>query len=601
MILTKSQLEKLRDRLAALGVRDTDFPDATTVSPSDYIAIVQDRKNKKIQISELLSPEMLPSLIVNIDVVDDWGLAEGQHDKALSANLGYELYEWQQSYQAVVVRDDLNGSNQSVDGAKALSAYQGWVLDNKIRNNLTPVPNLDTDDDSKALAASQGVRLKSLINDRPSLRKTSNQPETYLFTWSASQQGTEFYTKAGVDYLLAQGGGGGGATTLGGLADVDFLTNPPASGNILGYNGSQWIPVAQTTDTWRAIKINGSDFLSGANNTYPINFVGSGSTTITAGSNGQIIIESTGGTEPGPGGVGYIGVTPTKSSATVNDNLAGVNKIYFGDTRVSTTGVPFIEWDSVNNCFHFSSGLYSDSFVSAGGYNNAGGGGGGASYLYDLTDVNKVGSAVGRADGATAAQNNDVLTYSSSAGKWVAAPAQGGSGGAAVWGGIIGTLADQTDLKNALDAKPDTTSLAAIAFTPSITNLSDWPGIGTLDCNHTGDLTVSGTESFSGNIWLHKISKTGNWADLEGKPTFYNLTLGENNVVYAPKVYNPTGAAKTFTIDDLTNVIGGGNGAYIRIGLAKLRYNNNALYLEHATTSGTAITFSATGNVVAGA
>ena len=38
-----------------------------------------------------------------------------------------------------------------------------------------------------------------------------------------------------------------------------------------------------------------------------------------------------------------------------------------------------------------------------------------------------------------------------------ATPATGGGGGGeAVWGGITGTLSNQTDLKNALDAKQDT-------------------------------------------------------------------------------------------------------------------------------------------------
>lgn len=39
-----------------------------------------------------------------------------------------------------------------------------------------------------------------------------------------------------------------------------------------------------------------------------------------------------------------------------------------------------ITWDSTKGCFHFSHGLYSDSFISAMGLNNSGSGGGSASY-----------------------------------------------------------------------------------------------------------------------------------------------------------------------------------------------------------------------------
>lgn len=41
------------------------------------------------------------------------------------------------------------------------------------------------------------------------------------------------------------------------------------------------------------------------------------------------------------------------------------------------------------------------------------------------------------------------------------------------WGGITGTLADQTDLKNALDLKADISSLAAVATTGTLASLSD--------------------------------------------------------------------------------------------------------------------------------
>lgn len=66
-----------------------------------------------------------------------------------------------------------------------------------------------------------------------------------------------------------------------------------------------------------------------------------------------------------------------------------------------------ITWDSKNNCFHFSHGLYSDSFVSAKGANSGSGGTvGGVTKLSDLSDV-QLGTLA----------TNQVLSWNGS--KWV--------------------------------------------------------------------------------------------------------------------------------------------------------------------------------------
>ena len=53
------------------------------------------------------------------------------------------------------------------------------------------------------------------------------------------------------------------------------------------------------------------------------------------------------------------------------------------------------------------------------------------------------------------------------------------------WGNITGTLSDQTDLQNALNAKANTASLAVVATSGSYNDLSDKPYIP----NKTSDLT----------------------------------------------------------------------------------------------------------------
>ena len=79
----------------------------------------------------------------------------------------------------------------------------------------------------------------------------------------------------------------------------------------------------------------------------------------------------------------FIGSTQVQTSSATQDlagigsitatgalTLSSTKKIYFGDSA------HYIELDS-NGCFHFSHGLYSDAFVTAGGQGTGGGGGGG--------------------------------------------------------------------------------------------------------------------------------------------------------------------------------------------------------------------------------
>ena len=75
-------------------------------------------------------------------------------------------------------------------------------------------------------------------------------------------------------------------------------------------------------------------------------------------------------------------------------------------------GSAYIEWDSTNSCLKISSGLYSNSFISALGLNSSGGGGGGSSTLAGLSDVAL------DPDPLTPANANDVLSYNGN-GHWV--------------------------------------------------------------------------------------------------------------------------------------------------------------------------------------
>ena len=54
-MFTKNQIEEIRDKLAQLGVKDTEFKVTKEASEDDMIAIVSGGKNKTILLKYLLS------------------------------------------------------------------------------------------------------------------------------------------------------------------------------------------------------------------------------------------------------------------------------------------------------------------------------------------------------------------------------------------------------------------------------------------------------------------------------------------------------------------------------------------------------------------
>ena len=53
-MFTKNQIEEIRDKLAQLGVKDTEFKVAEEASEDDMIAIVSGGENKIILLKDLL-------------------------------------------------------------------------------------------------------------------------------------------------------------------------------------------------------------------------------------------------------------------------------------------------------------------------------------------------------------------------------------------------------------------------------------------------------------------------------------------------------------------------------------------------------------------
>lgn len=94
-----------------------------------------------------------------------------------------------------------------------------------------------------------------------------------------------------------------------------------------------------------------------------------------------------GGSQPG-----YIGTTLVQSTPQ-EQGLAGISQLDLTATaRIYFGGGAYIEHNS--NGFHFSDGLYSDGFVSAGGLPSGGGGGGGGSTV-SISGLKTTGMSIG--------------------------------------------------------------------------------------------------------------------------------------------------------------------------------------------------------------
>ena len=116
------------------------------------------------------------------------------------------------------------------------------------------------------------------------------------------------------------------------------------------------------------------------------------------------------------------------------------------------------------------------------------------------------------------------------------------------WGNITGTLSDQTDLQNALNAKANTASLAVVATSGSYNDLSDKPYIP----NKTSDLTND--SNFVVSTDLATVATTGSYTDLINTPTFSQIA----NFIYPVGTYywsrSSTNPSKVFGFGTWTQI-----------------------------------------------
>ena len=79
-----------------------------------------------------------------------------------------------------------------------------------------------------------------------------------MTTWSTTEQTVTWTSTAGTTWRVVRGstgggGGGGGASALNDLTDVDTATDPPATDDVLAWDGTLWTPAALTAADTGAI------------------------------------------------------------------------------------------------------------------------------------------------------------------------------------------------------------------------------------------------------------------------------------------------------------------------------------------------------------
>ena len=211
---------------------------------------------------------------------------------------------------------------------------------------------------------------------------------------------------------------------------------------------------------------------------------------------------------------------PTKTSDLTNDSN------FVADASYVHTDNNY-DADAVSKKHsHTNKGVLDDLSDNSGTLNYKGqpiGGGSGDAYK-----TIKVGTTTLTASGADTiefvADDNIILTPdSTTTPKQIKIKSTGGGTGSASWGGISGTLSNQTDLQTALNAKADTSSLATVATSGSYNDLSNKPTLAT-------------------------VATSGSYNDLSNKPTIpaaqvnadWDATTGVAAILNKPSVLGHT-------------------------------------------------------------
>lgn len=191
-----------------------------------------------------------------------------------------------------------------------------------------------------------------------------------MTTWQTTEQTVTWTSTAGTTWRVVRGstggGGGGGASAINDLTDVDTATDPPATDDVLAWDGTLWTPAGLTAADTGAIPASiidakGDVIVGTANDTAARLAVGADGQVLTADS-----AETSGVKWAAAGGGG--GVTEVRMTTTSFHSLDGPannprpvgittsqtrgRSILSPFTATGTTqvfgGVPWLPWSTVD-------------------------------------------------------------------------------------------------------------------------------------------------------------------------------------------------------------------------------------------------------------
>lgn len=126
---TKAQIEEIRKQLATLGVRDTDLPDASTLTGNELVAIVQDGENRVVRAIDLFGENVPPEIFENIKQ------GKSAYDLWLEAGNTGSLADFLASLKGANGRDGVDGRDGQDGTSGSAGAAAGFG---------TPTASVDT-------------------------------------------------------------------------------------------------------------------------------------------------------------------------------------------------------------------------------------------------------------------------------------------------------------------------------------------------------------------------------------------------------------------------------------------------------------------------
>lgn len=512
---TKAQIEEIRKQLATMGVRDTDLPVAHELDGGEIVAIVQEGINKKVGVRKLIH-DYLP---------DD--IASGEDGKSAyqiwldEGHTGTEA-DFLASLKGDTGATGATGAN-GADGATGATGPQGPAGPKGDKGDKG-----DPGDSFRLEPATRTLLGGIIVGDGLSITSQGvlSADGTFRLTHATKDDlggikigyqttgSNDYAVKLDENdraYVTVPTGGSGGVSYLRLLEDVNNDGTRILRSDGVGVQPGDALIYSSVLSKWVAAPIEGG------------------------GSSGGVS--------------GYIGTTSVRSFSDVQA-LTGISSFKH------TSNDSLVEWDSINNAWHFNGNLYADGWVAAGGIGSGGsGGGGGTTYTggdgIDITsDVISVKLATGGQNpeiggiklGYTQSGKTYPVQVNESGQAYVSVPWEGGSGTGG--GGTVTSVGLSAGSGSRISISGSSPITSSGTFTvgvesgysiPSTTKQNSW------DAKQDAIADLSTIRSNAGTAYGWGNHATAGYA----------LSSDLGNYVTLATTQNITGA-KTFSTNDVT-------------------------------------------------